>query len=887
MKKFLIALLALVLIISVFTIAVGADGGVQIVVTADKPTVYPGQTITYTLSVKNSGVAIVNLSFDFSLPAGIEFTATESSDVSGFAYHNINLHPAPGTGNPTVTLSSGSKSGDFTIGTITGTVTNTVEVKTYSFTVSNIVTTQGGGETSDTSGASVTVSHGDKDSSYHNYPLSPTSTVPPTCQEYGKEIYECQTKGCNAIDEKSIAKKEHRWEDTPTWNWGSENPPFDNVTATLICSGNGGNSHTVEATAKGEKIKSTATCTEPGDTTYAATVTFGTGDKGNGKSYTDTKTVKGVALGHKWGEPSYEWDTKDPSKATLTVTCENDGCAYHTEPYTETVTATKSGSKEATCETDGSIDYTATFKVADQPEAGFSTKNHVVVPATGHEWPETITEGTGDDQYQWTKTEGGYTAVAKVKCVHPNCEEYYKEPAELKGSVTKVTTAPTCLTAGKNVYTVTFETPDYETDAEHGMLYDDLPEETEEIAATGHTIGEVSFDWKDADGKEKPTGVTATATCTNEKCDSKGTLTAKTVTVEEVKGDKDWSEPSYEESGIHTFKASATFADIGEVGKDETKTDEEFFVIPQLEAKVETPSVNNETSIGQTVDKDALQAHVQSLVEKALSSDTCPSGMEEDLYDLIRQAGTSTDNNDLTVNTELVIQESDRNDPPSNVTIDEIYTICIKVTVTSKELEGNNNNTIGYITETADPITFTVPLSSGGPIWYVMTNHSGTWAKIEGSKVENGNIVFSSKQFSDFAIISSNDLKDAKIEAIPAQTYTGKAITPKVKVTINGGQELTENEDYTVTYSNNTDKGTAKVTIEAVEGSDYTGSNTANFQIKAASSGGSGSGSGNGSGSGSPETGDETPLALYAALLTASLAALAATLLVLRKQRQK
>lgn len=50
------------------------------------------------------------------------------------------------------------------------------------------------------------------------------------------------------------------------------------------------------------------------------------------------------------------------------------------------------------------------------------------------------------------------------------------------------------------------------------------------------------------------------------------------------------------------------------------------------------------------------------------------------------------------------------------------------------------------------------------------------------------------------------------VSDIPAQTYTGAAITPEIVVK-DGESVLTLGTDYTVEYSNNTNAGTAKVTI--------------------------------------------------------------------------
>ena len=62
------------------------------------------------------------------------------------------------------------------------------------------------------------------------------------------------------------------------------------------------------------------------------------------------------------------------------------------------------------------------------------------------------------------------------------------------------------------------------------------------------------------------------------------------------------------------------------------------------------------------------------------------------------------------------------------------------------------------------------------------------------------------------------------------QAYTGRAFTPKVQVIL-GGKTLTEGSDYTVSYADNINVGTAVVTVSG-KGS-YTGKKTASFAIKA------------------------------------------------------
>lgn len=60
------------------------------------------------------------------------------------------------------------------------------------------------------------------------------------------------------------------------------------------------------------------------------------------------------------------------------------------------------------------------------------------------------------------------------------------------------------------------------------------------------------------------------------------------------------------------------------------------------------------------------------------------------------------------------------------------------------------------------------------------------------------------------------DIEDAAVTGISSKTYTGKAITQTPVVTLEG-KTLTAGTDYTVSYENNTNAGTAKMTITGIE----------------------------------------------------------------------
>lgn len=76
----------------------------------------------------------------------------------------------------------------------------------------------------------------------------------------------------------------------------------------------------------------------------------------------------------------------------------------------------------------------------------------------------------------------------------------------------------------------------------------------------------------------------------------------------------------------------------------------------------------------------------------------------------------------------------------------------------------------------------------------------------------------------------SGDLSMAEVAPIPAQPYTGSPVEPAVTVTL-AGHVLVRNQDYTVSYQNNVNRGTATVVITAAPLSKYKGEKIATFDI--------------------------------------------------------
>ena len=85
--------------------------------------------------------------------------------------------------------------------------------------------------------------------------------------------------------------------------------------------------------------------------------------------------------------------------------------------------------------------------------------------------------------------------------------------------------------------------------------------------------------------------------------------------------------------------------------------------------------------------------------------------------------------------------------------------------------------------------------------------------------------MFASK--AKFTIVTKN-ISAVTVAPIADQPYTGTAVTPEITVT-DGIKVLREGTDYTVTYANNVNEGTATATITGI--GNYSGTATTNFQI--------------------------------------------------------
>ena len=388
-------------------------------------------------------------------------------------------------------------------------------------------------------------------------------TTEPTCETAGSSTYtatfinkefETQTRTIE------IPALGHKYGE-PTYEWSEDN---SSVTAKAVCEHD--SSHMITETVKTTVKTVNATCETAGSTTYTATFT-------NELFSEQTKTVEIPALGHKYGEPTYEW-AADNSSVTAKAICEHDASHVITETVKTTVKTV-----DATCETAGSTTYTAAFT-----NELFSEQTRVVeIPALGHEYGEPV--------YEWA--EDYSTVTAKAICKH---DESHVISETVKTTVK--TTEPTCETAGSKTYTAAFTNKKFYTQTK-----------TIEIPALGHKYDEPTYEWS-----EDNSSVIAKAVCEHD---------VSHVITETVKTTVKTVDATCEETGSTTYTATFT----NELFSEQTKVIE----IPALGHEWQNPIWTwaedfSKASVTFTCSHDA--AHTKT-IDAVITKETDAASCEE------------------------------------------------------------------------------------------------------------------------------------------------------------------------------------------------------------------------------------------------------------------
>ena len=349
------------------------------------------------------------------------------------------------------------------------------------------------------------------------------TTKQATCEEEGEIVYTATFENKTETDKKDDAKAEdtkkadakaaesglfktqtravkinalgHKYVEV-TYTWNQTDNGYT-CTASRVCENDSshGETETVEAS---REVTKAPTCEEEGEEVYTAVFT-------NEAFETQTQTVKTGALGHHFGDVSYEW-TKTDKGYTCTASAVCDVDSY---TATETVEAAAEVTKAPTCEEKGEETYTAVFT-----NPAFETQTQTVeIGALGHLY--------GEASYKWTKTDKGYTCTATRICQNDNTHV----DKEAVAAAVEVAKAATCEEKGEETYTAVFTNKAFKTQTK-----------TVETDALGHLYGEVSYKWTKED---KGYSCTASRVCENDKNHvEKETVTAAYKVITKATSDK-------------------------------------------------------------------------------------------------------------------------------------------------------------------------------------------------------------------------------------------------------------------------------------------------------------------------------------------------------------
>ena len=174
--------------------------------------------------------------------------------------------------------------------------------------------------------------------------------------------------------------------------------------------------------------------------------------------------------------------------------------------------------------------------------------------------------------------------------------------------------------------------------------------------------------------------------------------------------------------------------------------------------------------------------------------------------------------------------------PKANVIVDAYTTRILQ----SSWIQFQSNQQLTYTGQEQEP-AISVRFRSGNrwttlrpstdyTVAYSDNKDAGT-ARVTITAVPGSNYSDPDPKASRTFTINKRNLANNMIAAIDAVTYTGSAFTPEPTVTYNG-MTLVKGTDFTYSYTNNVNAGTATVTITAVADGNYTGSARRTFTIQ-------------------------------------------------------
>lgn len=201
-----------------------------------------------------------------------------------------------------------------------------------------------------------------------NATVTPVTAPATSCTESVTTTYTATVifDGQTFTDTKEVTMQSigHSWSAAFNWSVDGKTCSVD-----LTC-GNDSDHNTTLAAAVTSAVKTPATCTAAGTTTYTATLEH------DGMRFTDTKDVEDIpALGHEYNV-EFTW-ADDNSSASYVATCTHD----RTHVEQGSVDSQILSSTPSTCTTDGSTTYSASVTLSDGVHSDQKT---VVLPKSHH-----------------------------------------------------------------------------------------------------------------------------------------------------------------------------------------------------------------------------------------------------------------------------------------------------------------------------------------------------------------------------------------------------------------------------------------------------------------------------------------------------------------------
>jgi hypothetical protein len=379
-----------------------------------------------------------------------------------------------------------------------------------------------------------------------------------------------------------------------------------------------------------------------------------------------------------------------------------------------------------------------------------------------------------------TCTKAGYTEYTCQTCSRSYKDNY---TSALGHEFVAVTIVPsTCTNAGYTIYECS------RCDASYRADY---------TSATGeHSWGETpetSVSEPDKDGV-----VTTTKTYTCGKCGTSKTEQVKTLTLQ---------------NGDSNYTMNVDIPVISGEQKDPGDWNQ----------RKETVAGMSDAEAHNTVGQEAA-----NVINDVLDQNKTPDGVDDETAKKIQDAVENEKNITTKVVTEVgATTDTSALEEQFGGQVVQALNIEIQLLADDEEL--------GTINQTQTEIPFAVELSEEaartlGDDVSVVRIHDGEMTELDARR-DGNTVYFSSDKFSDYVIMSKStsvDIQNASVE-VSDGVYTGKAVTPTVTVTYDGDQ-LQEDTDYTLAYSNNIEAGTATVILTGM--GKYTGMVKATFQIE-------------------------------------------------------